>query len=170
MQVSPSLKHPRAHLLKFDNVEQSNTKKRRNKPDASHEKDTNAWFARIFSLYNDEIEGEGCHLQWFIHGAQTLLEETAGPREIFDNSLCDDIPIACIVGPVKVDCIGTFKPGYYSAITETDYAGNVYFYRFKYNDSEESFTHVRDPEKCSLLKDCWICIKMEKVSLILSFS
>jgi len=140
-------------------------KKRKEDPEAYHANDADAWFARIVSLYNDEMDGEGCHLHWFIHGSQTILEETAGSREIFDNSICDDNPLGCIVDPVKVDFVGNSKADYYSPIVETKYTGKEYFYRFKYNEFEKSFTHAKAPDEQSLFSQvCDSCRKLDKAS------
>lgn len=36
------------------------------------------------------------HAQWYQHGAQTLLQETAHPQGLFLTDECEDQPLDCI--------------------------------------------------------------------------
>lgn len=52
------------------------------------------WFARIVRLFVDQDDDEGsAHVRWFSHGGDTILNETAGPKELFLLDRCDDIPL-----------------------------------------------------------------------------
>jgi hypothetical protein len=52
------------------------------------------WFARIVSLFTDQDDDEGsAHVRWFDHGGDTILNETAGPKELFLLGRCNDIKL-----------------------------------------------------------------------------
>jgi hypothetical protein len=60
------------------------------------------WFARITYIF-DQGDGDPCaHVRWLTHGGDTILRETAGPRELFLLDRCDNIPLGSIAGKIKV--------------------------------------------------------------------
>jgi len=118
------------------------------------------------SLYEEEFNGDSgdnCHLQWFVHGSSTLLEQMAGSREIFEHNTCDSNSLSCIAGKINVDYVGDSKDTFESGVVETRYISDTYFYRQLYSNEELSFTHV--PNK-HLTPDCDYCKKSEEVRLI----
>lgn len=63
---------------------------------------TSIWFARLVYVFQAEYDTLMAHVQWMAHGGETILRETAGPRELFLLSRCDDIPLGAIAGKIKV--------------------------------------------------------------------
>ncbi|KAF9013919.1 S-adenosyl-L-methionine-dependent methyltransferase [Cyathus striatus] len=53
------------------------------------------WFATICYFFENGKE-KMCHVQWFIAGSKTVLQETAHSRSLFFTDDCDNIPIASI--------------------------------------------------------------------------
>ena len=57
------------------------------------------WFAKVMSMFHDSSlrdmdDCEQVHVRWFNHGGDSFLSETAGPKELFLLSRCDNIPLA----------------------------------------------------------------------------
>lgn len=56
------------------------------------------WFGKIMSMFHDSSvrdvdDREQVHVRWFNHGGDSFLSETAGPKELFLLSRCDNIPL-----------------------------------------------------------------------------
>ena len=56
------------------------------------------WFGKVMSMFNDSSardpdDRELVHVRWFNHGGDSFLSETAGPRELFLLSRCDNISL-----------------------------------------------------------------------------
>lgn len=56
------------------------------------------WFGKVMSMFHDTHvddpdDHDQVHVRWFNHGGDSFLSETAGPRELFLLSRCDDIPL-----------------------------------------------------------------------------
>ncbi|GLB34766.1 putative cytosine specific DNA methyltransferase replication foci [Lyophyllum shimeji] len=57
------------------------------------------WFCKICYFFEDRIDGKAVkmfHGQWFIHGSQTILQETAHSKTLFLLFECADNPTASI--------------------------------------------------------------------------
>jgi C-5 cytosine-specific DNA methylase/BAH domain len=115
------------------------------------------WFAQIVYLFEDN-EGFGAHMHWLFHGGDTILGETAGPRELFLIDRCDDAPLGSVAGRIEVHFTGrdnfTGRSG--AGVHELDYnAVNQYFYRLSYSETYQSFVEAQD--LCSMQKDTNYC-------------
>ncbi len=56
---------------------------------------------KVKSLFEEGRE-KLCHVQWFEHGAQTVLRETASPQELFLLNECASNPLSAILRKVSV--------------------------------------------------------------------
>ncbi|KLO19271.1 S-adenosyl-L-methionine-dependent methyltransferase [Schizopora paradoxa] len=59
------------------------------------------WIGTIRFLFEDD-DGKLAHIQWFEHGSQTVLGETASSQELFLLNECDLIPLSTILRKVSV--------------------------------------------------------------------
>jgi len=92
-------------------------------------------------------EGPCAHMHWLSHGGDTILGETAGPRELFVLYRCDDAPLGSIAGKVVVDFAGQDdakgRDGL-GAIELNYHEVNHYFYRLAYSEVDDRFEQVQD--------------------------
>lgn len=115
------------------------------------------WFAKIQYMWQDVDGSEQFHARWFIHGSDTLLQETASPRELFLLNECDDIDLYSVMSKCTVTRLG------HGAQEPTDIVEpNTFFYRYLYNQQHASFEdaalyespdmhfeHCADCERCN---------------------
>jgi hypothetical protein len=86
-------------------------------------------------------------MHWLSHGGDTILGETAGPRELFVLYRCDDAPLGSIAGKVVVDFAGQDDAKGCDGIgaVELNYHDvNHYFYRLAYSEVDERFEQIQD--------------------------
>ncbi|KAJ5051729.1 uncharacterized protein L3040_001501 [Drepanopeziza brunnea f. sp. 'multigermtubi'] len=104
-------------------------------------------FARIISIFEDEDDEVSVHLRWFEVGSNTILGETAGPRELFLLTSCDSNPVNCIVAKVKVGFFGDQNSGRYDSVSDTiDHEDFGFYYRHHWNPNSKQFTSASDHE------------------------
>ncbi|KAI9736586.1 MAG: hypothetical protein M1818_006097 [Claussenomyces sp. TS43310] len=104
------------------------------------------WFARIVYLFKDRNGDASAHMRWFEHGGSTILKETAGPRELFLSSECEDVSLGAIAGKIRVDYVGRDESRKRSGLGVMEFnfnATNHYFYRLFYSKVEERFQEAR---------------------------
>lgn len=86
-------------------------------------------------------------MHWLSHGGDTILGETAGPRELFVLYRCDDAPLGSIAGKVAVDFTGhddaKGRDGL-GAVELNYHEVNHYFYRLAYSEVDDKFEQVHD--------------------------
>jgi hypothetical protein len=88
-------------------------------------------------------------MHWLSHGGDTLLGETAGPRELFVLYRCDDAPLGSIAGKVLVDFVGqddTKGQDGLGAVELNYHEVNHYFYRLAYSEVDDRFEQIQDLE------------------------
>jgi site-specific DNA-cytosine methylase len=90
------------------------------------------WFGRIEYLYSEAGEGKA-HVRWFLHGGETILMQTAGPKELFLLDRCDSVSLEAIAGKIKVDRL-TMAGAVETRFQKT----NEYFCRFWYDEPAEA--------------------------------
>jgi hypothetical protein len=95
----------------------------------------------------DGEEGPCAHMHWLSHGGDTILGETAGPRELFVLYRCDDAPLGSIAGKVVVDFAGhddaRGQDGL-GAVELNYHEVNHYFYRLAYSEVDDRFEQIQD--------------------------
>ncbi|CAG8514276.1 1845_t:CDS:2, partial [Acaulospora colombiana] len=99
------------------------------------------WFAKVEYMFDDPVDGKMYHSRFFSHGKETVLEEMAGPREIFLLNNCTDNPLETIVGKANVKRLKSEEDE--SFAFEDD---NYYFYRFWYDEEYATFEDVLSHE------------------------
>lgn len=72
--------------------------KNQKKKKADGEYAAQIWFGQVMSMFQDSSikdpdDRDQVHVRWFNHGGDSFLSETAGPRELFLLSRCDNIPL-----------------------------------------------------------------------------
>jgi hypothetical protein len=138
--------------------------KKKNKEQASAAA-ASIWFARVVYLFEDE-EGPAAHMHWLSHGGDTILGETAGPRELFVLDRCDDAPLGSIAGKISVDYIGRDDAEGRTGlgVVELNYHEvNHYFYRLAYSEVDDHFEECPDYTFSSYTdkKHCDCCEKIK---------
>jgi hypothetical protein len=86
-------------------------------------------------------------MHWLSHGGDTILGETAGPRELFVLYRCDDAPLGSIAGKVLVDFVGLSDTKCCNGLgaVELNYQEvNHYFYRLAYSEVDDRFEEAQD--------------------------
>lgn len=100
------------------------------------------WFARIVYLFQDGNGNASAHIRYLEHGGETILKETAGPRELFLLSECNDASLGAIAGKIRVDYVGrndTLDRTGIGAVELDFHEINHYFYRLWYSGTGERF-------------------------------
>lgn len=65
-------------------------------------------------MHNKRLSGSAsqiervAHVQWYLDGAKTILQETAHPYGLFALAECADVPVGAILGRCTVQHL---KPG-----------------------------------------------------------
>jgi DNA (cytosine-5)-methyltransferase 1 len=104
------------------------------------------WFAWIVYLFEGD-EGPCAHMHWLSHGGDTILGETAGPRELFVLYRCDDAPLGSIAGKVLVDFAGQNDAEGCDGLGAVElkyHEVNHYFYRLAYSEVDDRFEQIQD--------------------------
>ncbi|THV52637.1 hypothetical protein BGAL_0073g00110 [Botrytis galanthina] len=122
-------------------------------------------YARIVYLYLEYGESMA-HIRYFKSGYDTILDQIAGPRELFLTSECANISMGKIRAKIRVDFCGksdsTDDPGHGSIEEEYHSSIDNYFYRFNYDGLSQSFTEgseVMIQEGGAPLKDHECCLR-----------
>ncbi|CAG8618202.1 1992_t:CDS:2, partial [Diversispora eburnea] len=117
------------------------------------------WFAKVEYMFDDPKDGKMFHSRFFSHGRETVLEEMAGPREIFLLNNCTDNPLESIMGKANVKRLGS-EEGELFTFDDDMY----YFYRFWYDETFAAFEDARlheDPNVqflyCNEYEKCHSC-------------
>ena len=100
-------------------------------------------------LFEAEDGSECVHLRRFVHGADTIFgSETAGPRELFLTTACEDDTLYCIAAKIKVDFIsGNVDGEKGNGVVEHSFKEkNHYFYRLHWRADQEKFTDAAEHE------------------------
>ncbi|OLL21656.1 DNA (cytosine-5)-methyltransferase 1 [Neolecta irregularis DAH-3] len=113
--------------------------KKQGKSAASVERQAEVWFGRVVYMWQEKNHKQ-FHVRWFIHGSDTVLQETAGPRELFLIDECDDNELDSIMGKIEVRLLDSVEPE--PVISKK----NVFFYRFFYDKNKMMFEDVRKHE------------------------
>lgn len=116
------------------------------------------WFAQIVYLFEGD-EGSCAHMHWLSHGGDTILRETARPRELFVLYCCSDSPLGSIAGKLQVDFVGGSHAKAHNSLGAVElncHEVNRYFYRLGYSKVDNRFDEVQDL-RLSLKADKQFC-------------
>ncbi|KAJ8969760.1 hypothetical protein NQ314_001597, partial [Rhamnusium bicolor] len=112
--------------------------------------------AKVSYMYDSPDEGAMFHAHFFCRGTDTILGETADPRELFVVDDCDDYPLGCILQKTEVefrknpqdwaDLGGNLNlPLIVEDKTTLYFFSKIYDYEFsKFKDYNEDITELTD--------------------------
>lgn len=83
-----------------------------------------------------------CHCRFFVTGAETLLQETAAPEELFLTNQCVDTRLVNVIECVNV----TFLPPTRDEKPPTTTGPDDYYYRYFYTHEDARFVDARKYE------------------------
>lgn len=120
--------------------------------------------AKVAYMWDEAIHGKMFHAHLFCRGTDTVIGETADPRELFVVDECENCPLGSVVRKAEVDLLKPdpvnwqFNGGLDHLPPPLEDDGKTFFYQKRYDRERSRFEDLLpEPEGKSDYKPCASC-------------